>query len=73
MSNKCVEKPAIRNQEPATRNERRFLGPPASKYLTFLLEKFYHPILCDETGLAIQRHLHWRGILTIILPIRVKL
>jgi hypothetical protein len=41
--------------------------------LTFLLEKFYHRILHNETAFAIQRHLHWSGITTIILPIRVKL
>ncbi|MBI5599796.1 MAG: APC family permease [Deltaproteobacteria bacterium] len=39
--------------------------------LTFRLEKFYHRILHNETAFAIQRHLQWSGITTVILPIRV--
>jgi amino acid transporter len=40
--------------------------------LTFQLEKFYHRILHNETSFAIQRHLQWKGLTTVILPIRVK-
>jgi hypothetical protein len=41
--------------------------------LTFLMEKFGHRLLPNETALAIQRRLPWSGITTIILPIRVNL
>jgi amino acid transporter len=40
--------------------------------LTFELEKFYHRMLHNETAFAIQRHLHWDGITSVILPIRVQ-
>jgi len=40
--------------------------------LTFRLEKFYHKMLHNETAFAIQRHLQWDGITTVILPIRVR-
>lgn len=40
--------------------------------LTFRLEKFYHRLLHNETAFAIQRRLQWRGITTVILPIRVR-
>ena len=39
--------------------------------LTFALEKFYHKLLHNETAFAIQRRLHWSGLTTVILPIRV--
>jgi amino acid transporter len=39
--------------------------------LTFSLEKFYHRLLHNETAFAIQRRLHWLGITSVILPIRV--
>ena len=39
--------------------------------LAFRVEKFYHRILHNETAYAIQRNLHWSGVPTIILPIRM--
>ncbi len=42
-----------------------------SGQLTFSLEKFYHRFLHNETAFAIQRRLHWLGITSVILPIRV--
>jgi amino acid transporter len=39
--------------------------------LTFSLEKFYHRFLHNETAFSIQRRLHWLGITSVILPIRV--
>ena len=39
--------------------------------LTFSLEKSYHRLLHNETAFAIQRRLHWEGITSVILPIRV--
>ncbi|MEK6589153.1 MAG: APC family permease [Nitrospinota bacterium] len=39
--------------------------------LSFKLEKFYHKFLHNETAFAIQRRLHWNGVTTVILPIRV--
>jgi len=39
--------------------------------ITFRLEKFYHRFLHNETAYAIQRHLQWDGITTVILPIRL--
>jgi hypothetical protein len=39
--------------------------------LTFSLEKLYHRILHNETAFAIQKRLHWAGITSVILPIRV--
>ncbi|MBI5560153.1 MAG: amino acid permease, partial [Deltaproteobacteria bacterium] len=39
--------------------------------LTFRLEKFYHKVLHNETAFAIQRHLQWNGITTVILPVRI--
>ena len=39
--------------------------------LTFRLEKFYHRMLHNETAFAIQRHLQWDGITTVILPVRI--
>ena len=44
-----------------------------SGQLTFRMEKFYHRLLHNETAFAIQRRLHWNGITTVILPIRVGL
>jgi amino acid transporter len=41
--------------------------------LTFSLENFFHRILHNETAFAIQRRLHWNGITTVILPIRVDI
>lgn len=41
--------------------------------LTFRLEKFYHKMLHNETAFSIQRRLHWSGITTVILPIRVNM
>ncbi|MHB8930850.1 MAG: APC family permease [Melioribacteraceae bacterium] len=41
--------------------------------LAFRVEKFYHRILHNETAFAIQRNLHWSGVPTIILPIRMDL
>lgn len=40
--------------------------------LTFRLEKFYHGMLHNETAFSIQRRLHWSGITTVILPVRVS-
>ena len=40
--------------------------------LTFRLEKTYHRFLHNETAFAIQRHLHWSGLTTVILPIRME-
>ncbi|MBI5587495.1 MAG: APC family permease [Deltaproteobacteria bacterium] len=40
--------------------------------LTFRLEKSYHRMLHNETAFSIQRRLHWSGITTVILPVRVK-
>jgi len=41
--------------------------------LTFALEKFYHRIFHNETAFAIQKRLHWLGITSVILPIRVDM
>jgi amino acid transporter len=41
--------------------------------LTFLREKFYHRLLHNQTAYAIQRNLHWNGITTVILPIRMEI
>lgn len=41
--------------------------------LAFRIEKFYHRILHNETAFAIQRNLHWSGIPSMILPIRMDL
>ena len=41
--------------------------------LAFRIEKFYHKILHNETAFAIQRNLHWSGIPSMILPIRMDL
>jgi len=40
--------------------------------ITFRLDKFYHRILHNETAFAIQRHLQWHGLTTVILPIRMR-
>jgi len=40
--------------------------------LTFRLEKAYHKMLHNETAFAVQRQLQWKGITTVILPIRVE-
>ena len=40
--------------------------------ITFRLEKFYHRMLHNEAAFAIQRHLQWEGITTVILPIRMR-
>jgi amino acid transporter len=40
--------------------------------LTFMLEKFYHRFLHNETSFAIQRRLQWKGITTVILPMRIN-
>lgn len=40
--------------------------------ITFRLEKFYHKLLHNETAFAIQRHLQWHGLTTVILPIRMR-
>jgi amino acid transporter len=40
--------------------------------LTFLLEKFFHRFLHNETSFAIQRRLQWKGITTVILPMRIN-
>lgn len=41
--------------------------------ITFRLEKFYHKLLHNETAFAIQRHLQWHGLTTVILPIRMRI
>nr|MDA8164582.1 KUP/HAK/KT family potassium transporter [Desulfobacteraceae bacterium] len=41
--------------------------------LTFRLEKLYHRLLHNETAFAIQRHLQWDGITTVILPVRLPI
>jgi hypothetical protein len=33
---------------------------------------FFHKVLHNETAFAIQRRLQWKGITTVVLPIRVK-
>lgn len=40
--------------------------------LTFMLEKFFHRFLHNETSFAIQRRLQWKGITTVILPMRIN-
>jgi amino acid transporter len=40
--------------------------------IIFRQEKFYHRILHNETAMAIQRNLHWRGITAVVLPIRIQ-
>ena len=40
--------------------------------LTFMLEKFFHKFLHNETSFAIQRRLQWKGITTVILPMRIN-
>lgn len=39
--------------------------------LAFRVEKFYHKLLHNETAYAIQRNLHWSGVPSMILPIRI--
>ena len=39
--------------------------------LTFSHEKIYHRLLHNKTAFAIQKRLHWEGITSVILPIRV--
>ncbi len=41
--------------------------------LTFSLEKIYHRLLHNETAFGIQKRLHWAGITSVILPIRVTM
>jgi amino acid transporter len=41
--------------------------------LAFKVEKFYHRLLHNETAFAIQRNLHWSGVPTMVLPIRMDL
>jgi amino acid transporter len=41
--------------------------------LAFKVEKFYHKLLHNETAFAIQRNLHWSGVPTMVLPIRIDL
>jgi len=41
--------------------------------LAFSQEKLFYRILHNETSFAIQRRLHWNGISTVILPIRMSL
>jgi amino acid transporter len=41
--------------------------------LAFEEEKFYHKLLHNETAFAIQRNLHWSGVPTVVLPIRMDL
>jgi hypothetical protein len=40
--------------------------------LVFEREKWYQRILHNETAYAIQRRLQWRGLATVVLPIRVR-
>ena len=40
--------------------------------LIFQREKWYQRILHNETAYAIQRRLQWRGLATVVLPIRVR-
>jgi len=40
--------------------------------LVFHRVHLFHKLLHNETAFAIQRHLQWNGITTVILPIRVK-
>lgn len=39
--------------------------------LAFREEKYYHRLLHNETAYSIQRRLQWKGITTVVLPIRV--
>jgi len=41
--------------------------------LTFRMEKFFHRFLHNDTSFSIQRRLHWDGITTVIMPIRVRI
>jgi hypothetical protein len=41
--------------------------------LVFHHETFVDRILHNRTAFAIQRRLQWEGILTMIMPIRVKI
>ncbi|MCX5800144.1 MAG: APC family permease [Candidatus Eisenbacteria bacterium] len=41
--------------------------------VTFRLPKFYDRIFHNETAFAVQRRLQWRGITSVILPIRVRI
>jgi len=40
--------------------------------LVFQEENIFHRLLHNETAFAIQRRLQWKGITTVVLPIRVK-
>jgi amino acid transporter len=44
-----------------------------SGQLVFPCPKFYHWMLHNQTSFAIQRHLQWEGIKTMILPVRVRI
>jgi amino acid transporter len=39
--------------------------------IVFEHEKLYHRILHNESAFAIQRNLHWNGVTSVILPIRI--
>lgn len=40
--------------------------------LVFRSERFYHPILHNESAFAIQRRLQWRGVPMLVMPIRLQ-
>ncbi len=40
--------------------------------LIFLKQNIFHKLLHNETAYAIQKHLQWEGIPTVVLPIRVR-
>jgi amino acid transporter len=41
--------------------------------IMFRYERWYNKILHNETAFAVQRNLHWSGIPSVILPIRIQL
>jgi len=41
--------------------------------ITFRVQRLFQRLLHNETSFAIQRQLHWSGITTVIMPIRVTL
>jgi amino acid transporter len=41
--------------------------------LAFKEEKFYHRLLHNETAFAIQRNMHWSGVPTMVLPIKIDI
>ncbi len=40
--------------------------------IIFRRERWYQPVLHNETAIALQKRLQWRGITMVILPVRVR-